>query len=56
MYICMCADKTESDIKECISMGCNTFEELSEATQIGMGCGSCINMVYAILNDDSVIS
>lgn len=41
MYVCLCADKAEQDIKDAIKRGFTTVEGLMEETGVGGGCGTC---------------
>lgn len=39
--LCKCFGVTYKDIKDAILNGAESFDELSEATNCGQGCGRC---------------
>lgn len=47
--ICYCLNVNEDDIKEAISQGANSVDDIKEATGAGTACGSCIKRIDKIL-------
>lgn len=50
--ICTCFDLTVKDIKDAISNGATTLEEVEEATQAGTLCGACIGDLETLINEE----
>ncbi|MFX0556121.1 molybdopterin-dependent oxidoreductase [Maribacter sp. CXY002] len=48
--ICSCSQVGEGNLKEVISKGCSSFNELCSQTGAGLGCGSCKPEVKEILD------
>ena len=40
--VCNCFSVTVQDIKDAINNGAKSFEEVQDATNVGNGCGECI--------------
>lgn len=40
--VCGCFNITVQDIKDAIENGAKSFEEVQDATNVGNGCGGCI--------------
>lgn len=49
--LCHCFNVTVGDVLEAIENGAETFEEVQEATQLGNGCGSCIESAQEIVEE-----
>lgn len=41
MYVCICRQVTDKEIKSAIKNGCNTLDALSAELEVGTQCGSC---------------
>lgn len=41
-YVCGCKKVTEEDLRNAIKNRAKTFEELQSVTNIGTGCGECL--------------
>lgn len=54
MYVCLCADLTESEIVEVISEGINDIDSLMDETSVCTGCGTCRCKVEEILTLSSL--
>lgn len=39
--LCRCFEITYGDIEKAVKDGARTYDEVSEATQCGQGCGRC---------------
>ena len=50
--ICNCFNVTKDDILEAIKNGAKTLEEVQEATSAGTGCGSCLDQINEVVNDN----
>lgn len=48
--ICSCSQVGEGNLKEAITNGCDSFNELCKQTGAGLGCGSCKTEVRELLN------
>lgn len=40
--VCGCKNVKVQDIKNAIANGAKSFEEVQEVTQVGTGCGHCV--------------
>lgn len=50
--ICFCMSVTEKEIRDAVSSKkLKTFEEVSEATKAGTGCGGCKAAIEQILTE-----
>lgn len=47
--ICYCLNVSEVDIKQAISEGADSLEDIKEATGAGIACGACIKKLEKIL-------
>lgn len=48
--VCGCLQVTVSDIDEAIKNGAKSFEEVQEITQVGTGCGQCVESNRELVN------
>jgi bacterioferritin-associated ferredoxin len=48
--VCGCMNVTVQDIKDAIKNGAKSFEEVQEATNVGTGCGNCVDSVTELVN------
>ncbi|MDR3594591.1 (2Fe-2S)-binding protein [Clostridium sp.] len=48
--ICGCFKITEQDLKNAITNGANSFEEVQAITKVGTGCGRCVDGNKALVN------
>ena len=51
MYVCLCNGVTEQAIRQTAAAGCSTMAELTMRTGCGAGCGTCVCMATALLED-----
>ncbi|GAA0076307.1 hypothetical protein UT300005_06850 [Clostridium sp. CTA-5] len=49
--ICTCFNVTLKDVEDAIKNGAKSFEEVQEATNIGTGCGACLENAEEIVNN-----
>lgn len=52
MYVCVCKGITETSLRQAISQGIDTHEQLAERLQVGQECGQCHRDVNALLCGD----
>lgn len=48
--VCGCMNVTVKDIKDAISNGAKSFEEVQEVTSVSTGCGSCTESVKELVD------
>ena len=53
MYVCLCADVTQSDIIESITNHGYGFDELVNNLNVTQGCGMCESEVLQMLNNST---
>lgn len=53
MYICLCGDVRESQIKNKIKEGINTVEQLQEDLGLLCGCGTCYDDVLRVIAEET---
>ena len=51
MFVCLCNGITDRDIRQTAEAGCRTIAELTMRTGCGAGCGSCVDMATALMED-----
>jgi bacterioferritin-associated ferredoxin len=51
MFVCLCNGITDRDIRQTAEAGCRTMAELTMRTGCGAGCGSCVDMATALMED-----
>jgi|GEM_PF-385851 len=51
MYICVCHAVTESDVRRAAASGVSTVAQLTMATGVGSGCGSCLAFAFETLEN-----
>ena len=49
MYVCMCLAVTEREIRDCISAGARTIDDVGATTCAGTGCGGCRERIAELL-------
>ncbi len=49
--VCDCLDLTVQDIKDAISNGAKSYEEVEEMTQVGTICEACIDDVKELVEE-----
>ncbi|MDU4889763.1 MAG: (2Fe-2S)-binding protein [Clostridium sp.] len=49
--ICYCLNVNEDEIKQAISDGANSVDDIKEATGAGTACGACTKRIEKILID-----
>lgn len=50
--VCTCMEVMYSQLVEAIKEGEDSFDKLSERLGVGTGCSSCVDEVYAILQEE----
>lgn len=51
MYICICHDIKDSQIKTAINQGIDSLESLQDTLLVGTCCGCCVPMVQDLLDE-----
>lgn len=49
--ICGCKNVKVKDIKNAIANGAKSFEEVQEKTEVGTGCGHCVENNRALVDE-----
>lgn len=49
--VCQCMGVKVQDIKDAIANGAKSFEEVQEVTNVGTGCGGCVDSVKELVED-----
>lgn len=49
MFVCMCLAVTEREIRDCISAGARTVDEVGAVSCAGTGCGGCRERIQQLL-------
>ena len=52
--ICHCQEITYEEILEAINNGAHTVEEIGDVTEAGITCGSCIEDLEEILEEELI--
>ena len=51
MYVCICNAVTERQVRECVSSGASSVEELASMIGLGAGCGRCRECAAGLLQE-----
>jgi bacterioferritin-associated ferredoxin len=51
MYVCLCTGVTDREIRETITEGASSVEEVSYCTGAGTRCGSCVGAIAKLVED-----
>ena len=49
--VCGCINVTVKDLKDAIANGAKSFEEVQAATNVGTGCGNCVDSVKVLVDE-----
>lgn len=49
MYVCICNNVTDREIRAAVSKGANSLEALSQQLKVATGCGRCADSVHELL-------
>lgn len=49
VYVCICNQVTDHDIRQAAEAGCKSMPELTMRTGAGANCGSCVDMAAELL-------
>lgn len=53
MYVCICEDKVENEVRESIRNGNMTIDKVAEDTGVTTGCGTCTNYVEQLIIEET---
>ncbi|UNU73496.1 (2Fe-2S)-binding protein [Moraxella nasovis] len=51
MYVCICHDVKDTQIKTAMAQGVDTLESLQKTLSVGTCCGCCMPMVQDLLDE-----
>lgn len=51
MYVCLCNGVTEAAIRRAAVAGIRTLSDLTSSTGCGSGCGCCVELAQAVLDE-----
>lgn len=51
MYVCICRQVTDRQIREAAAAGCNSVKALGQQTGLGTQCGRCACMARELLRE-----
>lgn len=51
MYICICHDVKDTQIKTALNQGLNTVQSLQDTLLVGTCCGCCVPMVQDLVDE-----
>ena len=49
--VCGCTNVTIQNLRDAIENGAKSFEEVQSVTNVGTGCGECVDSVKALVNE-----
>lgn len=52
MYVCLCRDITDQDIKDAIANGAESYREVRDLLDLGTCCGRCAPEAKMIISDE----
>jgi bacterioferritin-associated ferredoxin len=53
MYVCICERVREGDVRSAIRCGARTEEAVGEACGAGTGCGTCLQRICDLIDEES---
>ena len=53
MYVCICARVRESELRAAVRAGARTEETVGDACGAGTGCGSCLDRICDLIDEES---
>lgn len=53
MYVCICARVRECELRTLIRRGAHSEDSLGEACGAGAGCGSCLNRIDELIEEEA---
>lgn len=51
MYVCICHDVKDTQIKTALTQGVDSMDALQDALSVGTCCGCCVPMVQDLLDE-----
>lgn len=51
MYVCICRQVTDRDIREAVAQGANRMRDLRERLGVSTQCGKCAGCAHAVLKE-----
>jgi bacterioferritin-associated ferredoxin len=54
MYACICERVRECDVRSAIRCGARTEESVGTACGAGTGCGSCLDRIADLIDEETV--
>lgn len=51
MYICICHEVTDREIKHAANNGASSFKDLRESLNVGSSCGRCADCAKGLLKE-----
>ncbi|USZ14705.1 (2Fe-2S)-binding protein [Moraxella sp. FZFQ2102] len=51
MYVCICHDVKDTQIKTALAQGVNGMEGLQDALSVGTCCGCCVPIVQDLIDE-----
>lgn len=51
MYVCLCAQVTDSDIRQAVREGCCSVRDLRDRLGVAAGCGKCAEMAQELIKE-----
>lgn len=52
MYICLCNQVTDSEIKLALQAGCDSFSTLQQTLNVSTRCGACVDEVLRLIEEE----
>jgi bacterioferritin-associated ferredoxin len=52
MYVCICSQVREREVRGAIRSGARTEESVGDACGAGTGCGSCLDRICELIEEE----
>lgn len=52
MYICLCNQVTDSEIKQALQAGCDSLVMLQQTLNVSTRCGACVDEVLRLIEEE----
>ena len=53
MFVCLCYGISDKQLKSEINSGARSLQELQKRCNAGLDCGTCVNRIEQILNQET---
>ena len=56
MFICICQEVTDREIKQTANEGVNSIKDLRKSLKVGVPCGQCLESAKGLLKEHQAVT